>query len=64
MLFPLHVLLGAVTSSVSLTLSLGSRDIATLNSRLKASVILIRVIKLEGLLQQHSFQNVIQYFGV
>lgn len=64
MLFLLHVLLGAVTDSASLTLSLSSRDIAILNSRLEASMILIRVIKLEGLLQQHSFQNVIQYFWV
>lgn len=64
MLFLLHVLLGALTDSASLTLSLSSRDIAILNSRLEASMILIRVIKLEGLLQQHSFQNVIQYFWV
>lgn len=64
MLFPQHILLGAVTSSPCLPLSLSSKDIAILNSKLEDSMLLIQVMKLEGLFQQGSLQNAIQYFGV
>lgn len=64
MLFPRHILLGAVTSSPSLPLSLSSKDIAILNSKLEDSMLLIQVMELEGLFQQGSRQNAIQYFGV
>ena len=56
MLFPQHMLLGAVTSSASLTLSLSSKDTAIWNSRLEDSMLLIQVTKLEGLFQQRSMR--------
>lgn len=64
MLLPWHMLLGAVTSSTSPTSSLSSKDVAILSARLEDSMLLIQVIKPEGLFQQGSCQNGIQYFGV